>query len=67
MVMQSIQIEIEVDLKEHYTVSTLHQAIQEELQKYGKPLNWLVLDADKERQKVRVKAMILAHGSNASV
>jgi hypothetical protein len=50
-------INIEVDLQNHYTVSSLHQAIQDELIKHGKPLNWIVVGADKESQKVRVKAI----------
>jgi hypothetical protein len=54
-------INIEVDLQNHYTVSSLNQAIQDELSKYGKPLNWIVVDADKERQKVHVKAIYPTH------
>ena len=54
-------INIEVDLQNHYTVSSLHQAIQDELIKYGKPLNWIVVGADKERQKVQVKAIYPTH------
>ncbi len=54
-------INIEVDLQNHYTVSSLNQAIQDELIKYGKPLNWIVVDADKERQKVHVKAIYPTH------
>ena len=50
-------INIEVDLQNHYTVSSLNQAIQDELIKYGRPLNWIVVGADKERQKVHVKAI----------
>jgi hypothetical protein len=50
-------INIEVDLQNHYTVSFLSQAIQDELIKYGKPLNWIVVDTDKERQIVHVKAI----------
>ncbi|MCA6503834.1 MAG: hypothetical protein ACK6CP_04660 [Pseudanabaena sp.] len=55
--MTTKSIYIEVDLENHYTVSSLNQAIQDELIKYGKPLNWIVVDADKERQKVHVKAI----------
>ncbi|CAN1213303.1 hypothetical protein TUMEXPCC7403_24070 [Tumidithrix helvetica PCC 7403] len=62
MHIQSIQIE--VDLEDRYTVSTLHRAIQDELQKYGKPLNWVALDSDKVRQKVNVKAMVLVRADS---
>lgn len=57
-------IKIEVDLQDHCTVSTLHQAIQDELQKHGRPLNWMVIDADKERQKVIVKAIFLVQSDS---
>jgi len=62
--MPILSIQIEVDLQDRYTVSTLHQAIKDELQKYGKPLNWFVLDSDKERQKVQVKAMVLVRADS---
>ncbi|OYQ62651.1 hypothetical protein B9G53_21060 [Pseudanabaena sp. SR411] len=55
---------VEVDLQNHYTVPTLYQAIEDELQKYGQPLQWIVLSADKERQKVCVKALCLSSDSN---
>lgn len=55
---------IEVDLQNHYTVPTLYQAIEDELQKHGHPLQWIVSSADKERQKVCVKALCLTSDSN---
>ena len=58
-------IYIEVDLQNHYAVSTLHQAIQDELLKYGKPLSWIVVGADKERQKVHVKAIYSTHSDES--
>ncbi|MEI6064879.1 MAG: hypothetical protein WCQ26_09825 [Pseudanabaena sp. ELA748] len=58
-------INIEVDLQNHNTVSSLHQAIQDELVKYGKPLNWIVVGADKERQKVRVRAIYSTHSDKS--
>lgn len=56
---------IEVDLQNHYTVPTLYQAIEDELQKHGQPLQWIVSSADKERQKVCVKALCLASDANS--
>jgi hypothetical protein len=54
-------INIEVDLQNHYTVSSLLQAIQDELFKYGKPLNWIVVGTNKERQIVHVNAIYPHH------
>lgn len=53
-------VQIEVDLQNHSTVSTLYQAIEDELHKYVQPLRWIVSSADKERQKVCVKALCKA-------
>jgi hypothetical protein len=58
-------INIEVDLQNHFTVSSLHQAIQDELIKYGKPLNWAVVATDKERQKVHVSAIYPTHSDKS--
>ena len=63
--MDTILVQIEVDLQNHYTVSTLYQAIQDELQKHGQPLQWIVSSADKERQKVSVKALFVAPDFNS--
>ncbi|PZV18996.1 MAG: hypothetical protein DCF20_02840 [Pseudanabaena sp.] len=63
--MTTKSINIEVDLQNHNSVSSLHQSIQDELNKYGKPLNWIVVDADKERQIVHVKAIYPTHSDNS--
>lgn len=53
-------VKIEIDMENHYTVSTLYQAIQDELKRHGKPLNWIVSGVDKDSQKVYVNAIFLA-------
>ncbi|MCA6573007.1 MAG: hypothetical protein ACK5EU_09480 [Pseudanabaena sp.] len=52
-------IKLEIDMHNHYTVSTLYQAIQDELNRHGKPLNWIVSGVDKDSQKVYVKAIFV--------
>jgi hypothetical protein len=58
--MSTQMISIEVDLQDHSTVSTLYQAIHNELLHYGHPLKWIVVDADKASQKAFVKALVEA-------
>ncbi len=52
-------IKLEIDMHNHYTVSTLYQAIQDELNRHGKPLNWIVSGVDKDSQKVFVNAIFV--------
>jgi hypothetical protein len=49
-------ITAEIDLQE--TPAQLHQAIEAELQKQGKPLRWAVTSVDVEQQKALVEAVV---------
>jgi len=53
-------LKLEIDMQNHYTVSTLYQAIQDELKQHGRTLNWIVSGVDKDSQKVYVNAIFLA-------
>jgi len=48
-------LKLEIDMQNHYTVSTLYQAIQDELKQHGRPLNWIVSGVDKYSQNLREK------------
>jgi hypothetical protein len=54
MLTQSLTMEL--DLQD--SISKMHQAILNELQKHGTPLNWIVIDVDVNRQKAVVEALI---------
>ncbi len=52
-------INLEIDIRDQYTVEPIYQKIQNELRKYGQPLNWVVSGVDKGCQKIYVKATFL--------
>jgi len=57
-------LRLEIDMQNHYTVSTVYQAIQDELKQYGKPLNWIVSGVDKTSQKIYVNAIFVTKELN---
>jgi hypothetical protein len=50
-------VQIEVNLYD--SPASLERAIEAELKKWGQPVRWVVLDVDKDRQKVYVEAIVL--------
>jgi hypothetical protein len=62
LIMDTQLLKLEIDMQNHYTVSTLYQAIQDELKQHGRPLNWIVSGVDKDSQKVYVNAIFFSGG-----
>ncbi|MEO0685384.1 MAG: hypothetical protein AAFY76_10165 [Cyanobacteria bacterium J06649_11] len=47
---------LEIDLNDD--VARLHNCIEAELQKYGKPLRWAITDVDSDKGKVVLEAVV---------
>ncbi|MEM1395639.1 MAG: hypothetical protein AAGG00_20600 [Cyanobacteria bacterium P01_H01_bin.150] len=47
---------LEIDLKDD--IAGLHDCVEFELQKYGKPLRWAITAVDSEKKKVFLEAVV---------